>query len=66
MKLERAAMSVSGAINGKRKEKGLLPRPVRAAVIGFPNVGKSAVINRLVKKRACDSAPRPGVTRDVR
>ena len=59
-------MEVSEEINAKRKAKGLLPRPVRAAVVGYPNVGKSALINRLVGKAACASAPRPGVTRDLR
>jgi ribosome biogenesis GTPase A len=35
-------------------------------VIGFPNVGKSALINRLLKKRVVESARRPGVTRSLR
>lgn len=53
-------------INQKRKSRGMLPRPVRAVVIGFPNVGKSALINRLVKRRVVESAARPGVTRQLR
>jgi len=65
-KVKEMAMEVSDEINAKRKAKGLLPRPVRAAVVGYPNVGKSALINRLVGKAACASAPRPGVTRDLR
>jgi len=65
-KVKEMAMEVSEEINAKRKAKGLLPRPVRAAVVGYPNVGKSALINRLVGKAACASAPRPGVTRDLR
>lgn len=65
-RVKEMAMEVSEEINAKRKEKGLLPRPVRAAVVGYPNVGKSALINRLVGKAACASAPRPGVTRDLR
>jgi ribosome biogenesis GTP-binding protein YlqF len=65
-KVKELAMEVSEEINAKRVEKGLLPRPVRAAVVGYPNVGKSALINRLVGKAACASAPRPGVTRDLR
>jgi len=35
-------------INQRRRDRGMLPRPVRAVVIGFPNVGKSALINRLL------------------
>ncbi|MFN5854498.1 MAG: ribosome biogenesis GTPase YlqF [Pseudanabaenaceae cyanobacterium] len=53
-------------INQRRKGRGMLPRPVRAVVIGFPNVGKSALINRLLNKRVVASANRPGVTRQLR
>ncbi|GJP69898.1 hypothetical protein CLOP_g899 [Closterium sp. NIES-67] len=66
LKLTRQAMSVSKAINTRRRDKGLRPRSVRAAVVGFPNVGKSAVINRLLNRRVVASAPRPGVTREVK
>ena len=45
-------------MNGKRAARGLRPRPVRAVVIGYPNVGKSALINRLLNRRVVDSAPR--------
>ena len=44
----------------------MLPRPVRAVVIGFPNVGKSALINRLLNKKVVESALRPGVTKQLR
>jgi ribosome biogenesis GTPase A len=64
--ISKAAQSVGVAINEKRKERGMLPRPVRAVVIGFPNVGKSALINRLVNKRVVESARRAGVTRSLR
>jgi ribosome biogenesis GTPase A len=42
------------------------PRAVRALTLGFPNVGKSALINRLVKKKVVASARRAGVTRTLR
>ncbi len=64
--ISKAAQSVGVAINQKRQQRGMLPRPVRAVVIGFPNVGKSALINRLVNKRVVDSARRAGVTRQLR
>ncbi|BFI24671.1 hypothetical protein MPTK2_1g13850 [Marchantia polymorpha subsp. ruderalis] len=66
MKLGRVARSVATEINLKRRDKGLLPRAVRCAVVGYPNVGKSSVINRLLKRKVCETAPRPGVTRDLR
>ena len=59
-------MEASAEINAKRKNRGLKPRPVRAVVIGFPNVGKSALINRLLNRRVCESAPKPGVTRSLK
>jgi ribosome biogenesis GTPase A len=42
------------------------PRPVRALMLGFPNVGKSALINRLVRQKVVESARRAGVTRSLR
>jgi len=62
----QAALKAGVEINQRRKSRGMLPRPVRAVVIGFPNVGKSALINRLVKRRVVESAARPGVTRQLR
>jgi ribosome biogenesis GTPase A len=64
--LLRAAQKVGAEINQKRHKKGMLSRPVRAVVIGFPNVGKSALINRLLKRKAVESARRAGVTRSLR
>ncbi|KAL3159957.1 hypothetical protein ABBQ38_010345 [Trebouxia sp. C0009 RCD-2024] len=65
-KVSKAALSLSDSINKRRKARGLQPRPVRAAVIGFPNVGKSALINRFLSRRVCESAPKPGVTKQLR
>lgn len=64
--VSKAAQAAGEAINQRRKSRGMLPRPVRAVVIGFPNVGKSALINRLVGRRVVESAARPGVTRQLR
>ena len=41
------------------------PRSIRVAVIGFPNVGKSALINRLMGKRVAKSMNIPGVTKKM-
>lgn len=65
-KLLRRAVSFSKVVNEKRTAKGLLPREVRAAVVGFPNVGKSAIINRLLQRKACASANTPGLTKQLR
>ncbi|PIA50202.1 hypothetical protein AQUCO_01300737v1 [Aquilegia coerulea] len=66
LKLGRIAKSVAVGVNAKRRAKGLLPRPVRAGIVGYPNVGKSSLINRLLKRRKCPAAPRPGVTRELK
>lgn len=62
----KAAQVVGGQINQRRRDRGMQPRPVRAVVVGFPNVGKSALINRLLKRRVVESARRAGVTRQLR
>lgn len=61
----KLAKRVGETLNEKRSARGLRPRAVRAVVIGFPNVGKSALINRLLGRRVAASAPRPGVTRTL-
>ncbi|WP_041430155.1 ribosome biogenesis GTPase YlqF [Synechococcus sp. PCC 7502] len=64
--LLKAAQVAGIRVNERRHSRGMLPRPVRAAVIGFPNVGKSALINRLLNRRVAESSNRPGVTRQLR
>ena len=54
------------AVNRRRRDRGMLPRPIRCVMIGFPNVGKSALINRLIGKRVVESARKAGVTRSLR
>lgn len=44
--------------------RGLLRRPIRAMVVGIPNVGKSTFINRLTGRSSARTGDRPGVTRD--
>lgn len=47
----------------KIMQKGLLPRPIRAMVVGMPNVGKSSIINKLVKTAKAKTGEKAGVTR---
>ncbi len=45
------------------REKGQIGRPVRAMVVGVPNVGKSTFINKVARKKSAKAGDRPGVTR---
>jgi len=47
----------------KWREKGQVGRPVRAMVVGVPNVGKSTFINKVARKKSALAGDRPGVTR---
>ena len=56
---------IANSMNAKRKEKGLKPRKVRILILGVPNVGKSTLINRLVKKKATNVGNKPGITKNL-
>ncbi len=61
---------IQGAVAEACKEKierdrrrGILNRPVRAMVVGIPNVGKSTFINSFAGKACAKTGNRPGVTK---
>jgi ribosome biogenesis GTPase A len=64
--LTKIAQATGEKLNQRRRDRGMNPRAVRAVVIGFPNVGKSALINRLLNRRVVESARKAGVTRQLR
>ncbi|OOB79451.1 MAG: ribosome biogenesis GTPase YlqF [Epulopiscium sp. Nuni2H_MBin003] len=45
------------------KARGRIYRPIRAMIVGIPNVGKSTFINTLVGKGSTKTGDRPGVTK---
>lgn len=62
--------SIQGVIQEACKEKierdrkrGILNRPVRAMVVGIPNVGKSTFINAYAGKACAKTGNKPGVTK---
>lgn len=47
----------------RNKRRGLINKPMRAMVVGIPNVGKSTFINKLVGKASAKTGNKPGVTK---
>jgi len=45
------------------RKRGIKNRPVRAMVVGIPNVGKSTFINSYARKAATKTGNKPGVTK---
>ena len=43
--------------------RGMKPQPVKAMILGIPNVGKSSLINKLAKRKVAGVENRPGFTR---
>lgn len=50
----------------KRKSmmaRGVIKKPIRAMIVGVPNVGKSTLINSLSKRKGAKVGNKPGITR---
>ncbi len=47
----------------RNKKKGIINRPMRAMVVGIPNVGKSTFINSYAKRAVAKTGNKPGVTK---
>jgi len=47
----------------RNKRRGLINKPMRAMVVGIPNVGKSTFINKLVGRTSAKVGNKPGVTK---
>ena len=63
---EKIRAYVEKACAAKRerdKRRGIIGRPLRAMVVGIPNVGKSTFINSFAGKASAKTGNKPGVTR---
>lgn len=64
LKTINASISTACAEKIERdRKKGIMNRPVRAMVVGIPNVGKSTFINTLCGKACTKTGNKPGVTK---
>ncbi len=45
------------------RKRGILNRPIRAMIVGIPNVGKSTFINSFARKACTKTGNKPGVTK---
>ena len=45
------------------KARGMKKRPIKAMIVGIPNVGKSTLINKVSRKKATTVGDKPGVTK---
>lgn len=62
-KVIKLALELTAAKREALMKRGLLPRPMRACVVGMPNVGKSSFINWLIGQKRAKVGDRPGVTK---
>ncbi len=46
------------------QKRGLRPQPIKAMVLGIPNVGKSTFINTISRRKATKTGDKPGVTKN--
>ena len=61
--INRAVEEACVAKIERDRKRGIIGRPVRAMVVGIPNVGKSTFINTLCKKASAKTGNKPGVTK---
>ena len=47
----------------RNRKRGIINRPIRAMIVGIPNVGKSTFINALAGKACAKTGNKPGVTK---
>ena len=62
-KIKEYVEKACAAKRERDKRRGIVGRPLRAMVVGIPNVGKSTFINSFAGKASAKTGNKPGVTR---
>jgi ribosome biogenesis GTPase A len=65
-RMKQVSQKIEEACKEKRerdRRRGIKNRPIRAMVVGIPNVGKSTFINSFAGKAAAKTGNKPGVTK---
>lgn len=47
----------------RNRKRGMINKPIRAMVVGIPNVGKSTFINSIARRASAKTGNKPGVTK---
>lgn len=61
--LLKAAERVTEERRKSYEDRGVISRPIRAMIIGVPNVGKSTLINSLSGRKGAKTGNKPGITK---
>jgi ribosome biogenesis GTPase A len=64
-KVVQATKDIMEDTFAKAAKRGIKKRPIRAMILGIPNVGKSTLINQLVNKRATNVGDVAGITKHL-
>ena len=62
-KIQEAIAQACREKTERDRRRGILNRPVRAMVVGIPNVGKSTFINMMAGRSSAKTGNKPGVTK---
>jgi ribosome biogenesis GTPase A len=63
LRVQERALALTEAMRAGYARRGIRPPDARVIVLGIPNVGKSTLINRLLRRKRVATGPEPGVTR---
>lgn len=61
--IEKKIKNVMADKLAQRQEKGIINQRIKVMCVGIPNVGKSTLLNHLVKKNIAQTGNKPGVTK---